>query len=165
MSQLTDWVRSVKQFLFGFPAFLRNVFVGSTRFLASVLVRFLYHVIWRGLFVHFLWEELILGLYLGYGERPSRVLFVAIVILVGTAITYWLGGDFVLDPKASPPLTGHAEIQDAIYYSLVSFVALGYGSWVIEPLGWAQWVGALESVLGIFSVVFFSITFAQRITR
>jgi drug/metabolite transporter (DMT)-like permease len=93
------------------------------------------------------------------------VLFVAIVILVGTAITYWLGGDFALDPKASPPLTGHPEIQDAIYYSLVPFVALGYGSWTLEPLGWTRWVGAVESVLGIFSVVFFSITFAQRITR
>lgn len=165
MSRLIAWGRSLKEFLFKFLTFLWNLLLASIIFLLGILSHSLVHFIWRGIFIHFFWEELVLGLYLGYGERPGRVLFVAIVILLGAALAYWLGGNFVLDPKASPPLTGHPEIQDAMYYSLVSFVALGYGSWALQPVGWSQWVGAIESVLGIFSVVFFSITFAQRITR
>ena len=142
----------IRQLLWRTIFFLRRMSVGfvvfSVRFLRLLLV-----------------QELILRLYLGRGERPGRILFVAIVILVGTTIGYWLGGSFVLDPQLKPPPIGHPSFGDAAYYSLVSFVALGYGRWAIEPVGWAPWIGAIESFLGIFSVVFFTITFAQRITR
>ena len=97
MSRLTAWGRSLKQFLFRFVVFLRNLFASSTGFLAGVLVHFLDRIVWRGFFIQVLWQKLILGLYLGYGERPGRVLFVAVAILLGTAIAYWLAGTFVLD--------------------------------------------------------------------
>ena len=115
--------------------------------------------------IHGLWRELVLRLYLGYGERPDRVLLVAMVVLIGSTIGYWRAGTFVLDPQSSPLVAGHPQFEDALYFSLVSFVALGYGNWVLQPVGWSQWLGAVESVLGIFSVVFFSITFAQNSIR
>ena len=137
-------------------SFLSRTTRASSETAVSSLVRFIDRVLWRDLFIR---------RYLGHGERPGRVLLVAVIVLMGTWIAYWLGGTFVLDPEAKPQITGQPGIQDALYFSLVSFTALDYGQWALEPQGWAQWIGAAESFLGIFSVVFFSVTFAQRITR
>lgn len=110
-------------------------------------------------------QRLVVRLWLGHGERPGRVLLVAILALVATWLLYWQVGTFVLDSDAVPPTVGGPSWRNALYYSLVSFASLGYGSWAPTPLGWARWVGALESVLGIFSAVFVSVTIGQRITR
>ena len=111
----------------------------------------------------FIWRKLFWEWWLGYGERPIRVLIVALFILGTTWVLYWRIGTFVLD--SGEATTGQPTWQNALYYSLASFTALGYGSWVPQPVGWAQWVGTAESFLGIFSVVFFSITLTLRITR
>jgi hypothetical protein len=124
-----------------------------TRFLSGTFV----------LFLIFFWRKLFWEWWLGYGERPVRVLVVAILTIVSTWLLYWQVGTFVLDPAVG--LSGQPTWQNALYYSLISFTALGYGSWTPQPVGWAQWVGAVEAVLGIFSVVFFSITLTLRITR
>lgn len=155
-TRLLLWAETIGRFLrrlIGFPARVAAKLLLMVRGGAVIL------------FYDLLWRELLLRRYLGYGERPVRVLFIAILVFSASAVAYWLAGSFVVDPNVSPPITGRPEIQDAIYYSLVSFVALGYGSWTPQPVNWAQWAGAIESVLGVFSVVFFSITFAQRITR
>jgi len=83
--------------------------------------------------------------------------------VVVTWLLYWQVGTFVLDPERLT--VGHPSWRNALYYSLASFASLGYGGWVATPLGWARWVGAMESFLGIFSAVFFSVTLGQRITR
>jgi hypothetical protein len=111
----------------------------------------------------FLWRKLFWEWWLGYGERPIRVLVLALLILVTTWILYWQLGTFVLDSGGGN--AGQPTWQNALYYSLISFTALGYGGWVPQPVGWAQWVGVAESFLGIFSVVFFSIALTLRITR
>jgi hypothetical protein len=131
------------------------VAVASVTFLLVPLFRFLYLLIL---------QELVWRWWLGYGERPSRVLVIVALILGSTWILYWQVGTFVLDPGAKPPITGQATWQDALYYSVVSLAALGYGGWVAEPVGWARWVGALEAFVGIISAVALSITLTQRIT-
>jgi hypothetical protein len=93
------------------------------------------------------------------------VLLVAALVLVVTWLLYWQVGTFVLDPEVTPPIVGSPSLPNALYYSLASFASLGYGGWVSAPLGWARWVGAMESILGIFSAVFFSVTLGQRIAR
>ena len=104
-----------------------------------------------------------MGWYLGHGERPLGVLIAAAIILLTTSLLYWQIGTFILTPAERT--TGHPALQNALYYSLISFSSLGYGGWASEPVGWARWAGAGESFLGIFSAVFFSITFSLRITR
>jgi hypothetical protein len=106
-------------------------------------------------------KRLVVGLWLGHGEHPGRVLLVAVLVLAVTWLLYWQLGTCVLDPDK----VGRPTWRNALYYSLVSFGSLGYGGWVATPLGWARWVGAMESFLGIFSAVLFSVTLAQRITR
>jgi len=114
-------------------------------------------------FVLFQW--LVVGMWLGHEERPGRVLLVAILVLVVTWMFYWQVGTFVLDSDVRSPTVGSPTWRNALYNSLVSFAALGYGAWAPTPVGWAQWVGAAESFLGIFSAVFFSVTLGQRIAR
>lgn len=110
-------------------------------------------------------QRLVVGAWLGHGERPGRVLLVAIFVLIVTWLLYWQVGTFVLDSDPKAFSVGQPGWRNALYYSLVSFTSLGYGSWAPTPLGWARWVGGMESFLGIFSAVFFSVTLAQRLTR
>lgn len=92
----------------------------------------------------------LLSILCGYGEIPSRVVISAIVIVFGLAIAYPFGG---------------LSLPYSIYYSAVSFTALGYGSWAHTPEGWVQGVGAAESFIGVFMIALFLVTFVRKMTR
>jgi hypothetical protein len=146
------WLSTVRRFL----AFLWVVAVLIVRFLIIVLSQVIYVLVL---------QELVWRWWLGYGERPFRVLFVIVLVLLSTWLLYWQFGNFILDPGTTPPIIGQSTWQDALYYSLVSFFALGYGGWVSEPVGWAKWVGAVQPFIGIISTIALSIALTQRITR
>ena len=87
----------------------------------------------------------------GYGENYERVVVSALVIIFGLAVVYVYGG---------------LNLAYAIYFSAVSFTALGYGSWVnITPVGWVRALGAAESFLGVFMMALFLVTFTRKMTR
>jgi len=96
-----------------------------------------------------LWSWL-MRLLCGYGENYERVVVSALVIIFGLAVVYVYGG---------------LNLAYAIYFSAVSFTALGYGSWADTPIGWVQGVGATESFLGVFMMALFLITFFRKMTR
>ena len=87
------------------------------------------------------------------------------VFLVGTWLSYWKLGTFVIECGTGSTSTSQLPWDSALYFSLVSFSALGYGSWIPEPVGWAKWVGAAQPIVGITSVVALSISLTQRISR
>jgi hypothetical protein len=90
----------------------------------------------------------------GYGERPLRVIAWAAAVILGLALGHWLFGT----------LTG--GFWSALYYSAVSFTALGYGKWAAEPQGWAgRFLGVGESLLGVFMMALFLVTFTRKMTR
>jgi hypothetical protein len=90
----------------------------------------------------------------GYGERPERVIAWAAAVIFGFALGHWLFGTV-----AGGPL-------DALYYSAVSFTALGYGAWAPVPQGWAgRFLGVGESLLGVFMMALFLVTFTRKMTR
>jgi hypothetical protein len=92
----------------------------------------------------------IVSILCGYGEEPERVVISALVIIFGLSIVYVFGG---------------LNLTYAIYFSAVSFVALGYGSWAHAPVGWIQGLGAAESFLGVFMMALFLVTFTRKMTR
>jgi len=90
----------------------------------------------------------------GYGERPERVIGWAAVVVFGLALVHWLFGT----------VTG--GFLDALYYSAVSFTALGYGASDSDPQGWAgRFLGAGESFLGVFMMALFVGTLTRKMTR
>jgi len=89
----------------------------------------------------------------GYGERPLLVVAWAAAVILGFALGHWLFG------------TVAGGLWDALYYSAVSFTALGYG-WAAEPQGWAgRFLGVGESLLGVFMMALFLVTFTRKMTR
>ena len=93
----------------------------------------------------------VMRLLCGYGERYGNVVVAALVIIFGLAVVYGFGG---------------LNLAYAIYFSAVSFTALGYGSWVsITPEGWVRALGAAESFLGVFMMALFLVTFVRKMTR
>ena len=92
---------------------------------------------------------LVVHWWLAYGDRSLRVLFVAGGFVVGFGLLYYLAGDFT-EPDSD--ILVSLSRREALYYSLLSFTAVGYGSWVSTPLGWARYAGAVEAALGITSV-------------
>jgi len=95
-----------------------------------------------------------LGTLYGYGERPERVIGWAAAVVFGLALVHLAFG------------TVSGGFLDALYYSAVSFPALGYGAWAPHPQGWAgRFLGAGESFLGVFMMALFLVTFTRKMTR
>jgi hypothetical protein len=54
---------------------------------------------------------------------------------------------------------------DYLYFSAVSFTALGYGNWLPVTNNWIRGLGAFESFIGVFSMALFLVTFIRKMTR
>lgn len=156
MSRLIRWAKATVRFWLRLGILVYRIASGTAAFLPNAVWRMI-----RGLIL----EELVWRRRLGYGERPFNVLLVIALALLATWLLYWQVGTFVLDSSVSPPETGNPTWQGALYFSLASLTALGYGSWVSEPLGWVQWVAAVEPFVGIISAVALSVTLTQRMNR
>lgn len=90
----------------------------------------------------------------GHGERWWKILFwIEGFVLVFALIYYALG---TLKPNT---------FLDCLYYSAVSFIAVGYGSWVKESTGWVRGLGVFETFLGFFMMTLLLVTFTRKMTR
>ena len=107
---------------------------------------------WRSkLWYHRLAMELSWLLF-GYGERWWNILLWIALVVFGSTAAYYLSGEL--------------SLPYSLYFSIISFTALGYGQWVnIIPQGWVQALGATESVLGVFLMALFLVTFVRKWTR
>lgn len=91
----------------------------------------------------------------GYGERPLRVIRWAAIWILGLAAIYYLIGATWSLPA----------VWNSLYFSIVSFTALGYGSWVSTANEWVKGIGALESFMGVFTIALFLVTFTRKMRR
>ena len=103
----------------------------------------------------------VIKLLCGYGEKPWRVVVWGISVLFGSALLY-----FFLRGVAPHTLTLQAFLA-SLYYSAVSFTALGYGPWfsASSVRSWVQGVGAAEAIIGVFTIALFLVTFVRKMTR
>lgn len=103
----------------------------------------------------------VLRLLCGYGERPLRVVLSSILILLAFGMIYFFS-------RGVAPYNFTLEaLSGSLYYSAISFTALGYGLWVStdSARSWIQWLGVGEAFLGIFMMALFLITFTRKMTR
>ncbi len=96
-----------------------------------------------------------LSLICGYGERPWQVAVSAAAVISVAALVYFLIG-WVWQWGA---------FWGSLYFSAVSFTALGYGSWVGTTSDLIRGLGAAESFLGVFMIALFLVTFIRKMTR
>ncbi len=90
----------------------------------------------------------------GHGEGWKRILFwIAGFILFFALIYFGIG---TLTPNG---------FLNSLYYSAVSFITLGYGSWIKEATGWVKSLGVLEAFLGFFMMTLLLVTFVRKWTR
>lgn len=97
----------------------------------------------------------------GYGERPWRVVIWGGIVLFGLALIY-----FFFRGVAPHTLTVDAFLN-SLYYSAVSFTALGYGPWfnASSVRSWVQGFGAAEAIIGVFAIALFLVTFTRKTIR
>ena len=94
----------------------------------------------------------ILRVLFGYGERWWNILGWMSFIIFGSMAAYYFSGAL--------------NLSYSLYFSVISFTALGYGKWVdITPQGWVQALGAAESFLGVLLMALFLVTFVRKWTR
>ena len=99
-------------------------------------------------------QQTLYWLVYGYGEIPWRVFVSAVAVVLGLALIYFAIG--TLTPNT---------FLNSLYYSAVSFTALGYGSWAPQPTGWVKGLGAFEAFLGVFMIALFLVTFTRKMIR
>ncbi|MCH7620502.1 MAG: pentapeptide repeat-containing protein [Chloroflexi bacterium] len=112
-------------------------------------------------------ETVLLWLYRlvgGYGEFPGRVIGVGAAVIAMFAAWYF--------PYSGLPCfqggcwAGLWEgIWQSLYFSGVSFTALGYGFSETIPDGWTRYLGVVESLVGISLIALFLVTFTRKMTR
>ncbi len=91
----------------------------------------------------------------GYGESWRRVLVSIATLILLFAFVY-----FGIDSTREWWFFG-----DYLYFSAVSFTALGYGSWVQVTNNWIKGIGAFESLVGISMMALLLVTFVRKWTR
>ena len=99
----------------------------------------------------------------GYGERPWRVLGAIALMVLMFSFAYFEYSDFQWS-RAGWEEFGRRALR-ALYFSAVSTTALGYGSWLGNEIEPREYVGAIQSFVGIFLNALFLITFTRRWMR
>lgn len=103
---------------------------------------------------HRAWSKFV-SLICGYGERPQRVIGWAASVVLVSALIYFVAGSVWEWPA----------LWNSLYFSAVSFTALGYGSWLQTTNDWIRGIGAFESFVGVFTIALFLITFTRKMRR
>ena len=100
----------------------------------------------------------ILRVLFGYGERWRRVLISIAVLILLFASIYLVISTFIPNFGTLTPNT----FLHSLYYSAVSFTALGYGKWAPQPTGWIKGIGAFESLVWVSMLALLLVTFFRK---
>ena len=87
----------------------------------------------------------------GFGEQPIRSLLMSMGVILLATLTYFL----------APESVTHGHLGRSLYFSIVTFVTLGYGdiSQTSSPL---QLLSAIEAFCGMFLTGLFLAGFASK---
>ncbi|MGF6592046.1 potassium channel family protein [Pseudomonas sp. 2835] len=87
----------------------------------------------------------------GFGERPGRSLLASIAVILVCAITFYCGADSVTSGK----------FADSLYFSMVTFVTLGYGD-ISQKVAIYKIFSAAEAFLGMVLMGLFLAGYASK---
>ncbi|APE96281.1 hypothetical protein HSR6_1845 [Halodesulfurarchaeum formicicum] len=102
-----------------------------------------------------------------YGESPWRVIGYSLSFILGFAMLFPLGG--WMKPEGGDPITyaqimsNPAEILNSVYYSTLTFTALGFGDF--KPVGFGRALTTIETGLGAVLLALFVFILGRRAAR
>jgi hypothetical protein len=101
-----------------------------------------------------------------YGEIPWRVIAYSFITVLGFAILYPLGG--WMQPQGGDPVTydglmSVTEFGNALYYSTLTFTALGFGDF--QPVGFGRVLTTIETSLGAVLLALLVFILGRRAAR
>ena len=104
----------------------------------------------------------------GYGERPLRIIFLSILIIMFFSFLFFVSGVQYEDKiQIFSQVNSFEEnlyiFANSFYFSIVTFTTLGYGD--ILPIGLTKVFAATEALLGGFILAIFVIVFVKKMTR
>ncbi|MDO2950959.1 potassium channel family protein [Aeromonas simiae] len=87
----------------------------------------------------------------GFGERPERSLFISLGVILAATLAYF----------ASPSSTTYLHAGRSLYFSIVTFVTLGYGD-ISQTSTWLELLSACEALSGMVLMGLFLAGFASK---
>lgn len=110
----------------------------------------------------------VVDLSCGYGEKPTNVFVFSIVLVIISALLFFIfgietDGERVGLMFGEPLIINLKHLFTSLYYSVVTFTTLGYGDLV--PVGISRIFAALEAFLGSFTMALFVVVFVKKMTR
>ncbi len=94
----------------------------------------------------------------GYGEKPWRVIIIAILIIVLSSFVFFLSNSLVyLEQMLNP------SYFDSLYFSVVTFTTLGYGDY--HPTGLVRIVSMIEACSSLILMPLFIISLTRKYLR
>lgn len=112
------------------------------------------------------WRSAVARAMLLYGESPWRVIAYSIFTVLGFALLYPLGG--WMQPTGGDPirydgLSSLAELGNSLYYSTLTFTALGFGDF--QPVGFGRVLTTIETSLGAVLLALLVFILGRRAAR
>ncbi|MBU7028632.1 MAG: pentapeptide repeat-containing protein [Theionarchaea archaeon] len=120
--------------------------------------------------------SLLLDLLCGYGEKPGRIIYSALTVIIISAILYYgvgieayviEGSSFqVVKISYSSQFTVHENLENLVtcsYFSVVTFTTLGYGDF--HPVGASRTIAMVEAFMGVFMLALFVLTMGRKMMR
>ncbi|MCE0557659.1 MULTISPECIES: ion channel [unclassified Motilimonas] len=107
-------------------------------------------------------------LFCGYGEDPLRVVLFSILLIIVSAIFYFIfgisfAGEIVSFNVNHSIMENFISLLECLYYSVVTFTTLGYGDFT--PIGLSRGMAAIEAFTGSFTIALFVVVFVKKMTR
>ena len=112
------------------------------------------------------WRSAVARTILLYGESPWRVIGYSFLTVFGFALLYPLGGWMRPagdDPVRYDGLASLAELGNSLYYSTLTFTALGFGDF--QPVGFGRVLTTIETSLGAVLLALLVFILGRRAAR
>lgn len=123
--------------------------------------------------VYTAWDWLIMRNCLGYLIQTHRILVSGLVVMVLFAAIYWTA--YAISPVDAKPIDyvgpielsqkngWEADLLNPFYFSMMSFVTLGYGDFA--PHGLLKFATAIEALLGVTLIALFTVSWGRKMIR
>ncbi|MDD5754509.1 MAG: pentapeptide repeat-containing protein [Methylococcales bacterium] len=114
-----------------------------------------------------LWSKL-LDMLCGYGENAARVMSFSILVILISAICYFLVGlhgahGLVAFDNQLSNSSNAIRFMECLYFSVITFTTTGYGDF--SPAGFSRLIAVIEAFIGAFSISLFVVVFVRKMTQ